>query len=203
MRQVRERWFKRPQGEPSGVCTGQRKPEKRMYRQYSVMWSRRSVHTPCFREQFPDCSGLELGEERSTVNTPEMTDVSVPIELFGNDGEARSLLEIQTCRRHEVTSGEEVRHFGADVKVHLVNNFRDISICGVNSRSVYKQRNFASSKRTVVEVHRRISSPYVKSDLSANLVQRILELLFDDHAVELTREKDLLVLRRIRVVHTA
>ena len=26
IRHVRERWLRRPQGEPSGVCTGQRKP---------------------------------------------------------------------------------------------------------------------------------------------------------------------------------
>ncbi len=45
MRQVRERWLSSPQGEPSGVCTGQRKPVCRLH-QILQQGSDRQAHIP-------------------------------------------------------------------------------------------------------------------------------------------------------------
>ena len=55
-------------------------------------------HTPSFGQQFSDSCRLQLGEESTTVNGPEVTDISLPVELFGDDSETRSLLQIKTRR---------------------------------------------------------------------------------------------------------
>lgn len=43
------------------------------------------------------------------MDTPEMTDVSVKVELFRNNRVSGRLLQIETSRRDEVTRGEKVR----------------------------------------------------------------------------------------------
>ena len=59
---------------------------------------------------------------------PEMTDISHPVQLFSNDREARSLLEVETSGRHQVTSGEEVRHSRTDLIVGLLEHLLDVPL---------------------------------------------------------------------------
>jgi hypothetical protein len=51
------------------------------------------------------------------MDTPEMTEVSIKVELFGNDSVAGRLLQVETGRRDEVSGGQEVGEFLADIKV--------------------------------------------------------------------------------------
>jgi hypothetical protein len=43
--------------------------------------------TPRLGKQLPYGSCFKLGEESASMDAPEMTDVSVPIELFCDNGE--------------------------------------------------------------------------------------------------------------------
>lgn len=52
---------------------------------------------PCFWEKLPDSRSLELSEEGTSVNGPEMADITHPVQLFGDDGETRRLLQVETC----------------------------------------------------------------------------------------------------------
>jgi hypothetical protein len=54
------------------------------------------LQTPSFGQQLPHSSSFEFRKERTTVNTPEVTDITLPVEFLGHNGETRRLLEIQT-----------------------------------------------------------------------------------------------------------
>jgi hypothetical protein len=56
------------------------------------------------------------------MDTPEMTDVSVEVEFLGYDNVSRSLLQIQTRWRNEITRSEEVGELGSDVPIRLAEN---------------------------------------------------------------------------------
>ncbi len=62
------------------------------------MSSRTIKLTPCFWKEFSYGGCLEFGEECTTVNTSEVTDVALPVELLSNNSETRGLLEIKTSR---------------------------------------------------------------------------------------------------------
>jgi hypothetical protein len=51
------------------------------------------------------------------MNTPEMTDVSVKVEFLGYNRISRSLLQIESGWRYEVTSSEEICEFGPYIPV--------------------------------------------------------------------------------------
>ena len=53
--------------------------------------------TPCLGKEFTDSGCLELSEEGTSVNGPEMADITHPVQLFGDDGETRRLLQVETC----------------------------------------------------------------------------------------------------------
>jgi hypothetical protein len=53
------------------------------------------------------------------MDTPEMTDVSVKVEFLGYNRISRSLLQIESRWRDEITSSEEVCEFGSYVPVGL------------------------------------------------------------------------------------
>jgi hypothetical protein len=48
--------------------------------------------TPGLRKQFPHRGRFQFCEEGTPMDTPEMADVPVPIQLFGNDRETCRLL---------------------------------------------------------------------------------------------------------------
>ena len=50
--------------------------------------------TPCFRQKFTNSCRFKFGKESIAMNTPEMANVSIPIEFLCNDGEARRLLKV-------------------------------------------------------------------------------------------------------------
>jgi hypothetical protein len=56
------------------------------------------------------------------MNTPEMTDVSVKVEFLGYNRISRSLLQIESGWRYEVTSREEVCELGPYIPVGLGQN---------------------------------------------------------------------------------
>jgi hypothetical protein len=53
------------------------------------------------------------------MDTPEMTDVSVKVEFLGYNRISRSLLQIKSRWRDEITGSEEVCEFGSYVPVGL------------------------------------------------------------------------------------
>jgi hypothetical protein len=86
MRQVWDRWFNKPHGDPSGVCTGHKKPGDTLsIRRKRLVKDENS--TPRLGKQLPHGSRFKLGEEGASVYAPEMTNVPEPIELFCNNGE--------------------------------------------------------------------------------------------------------------------
>ena len=42
------------------------------------------------------------------MNTPKVADISLPIQLFGDDSEPRSLLKIKTGGRDEIACSKEI-----------------------------------------------------------------------------------------------
>lgn len=61
------------------------------------------------------------------MDTPEMTEVSVEIELLGDDGVTRCLLQIETGRRDEITGSEEVGKLRSYIPVGLGENIGKVS----------------------------------------------------------------------------
>jgi len=53
------------------------------------------------------------------MDTPEMTDVSVKVEFLGYNRISRSLLQIKSRWRNQITSSEEVCKFGPYIPVGL------------------------------------------------------------------------------------
>jgi hypothetical protein len=56
------------------------------------------------------------------MDTPEMTDVSVKVEFLGYNCVSRSLLQIKTRWRDEITGSEEVCEFGPYIPIRLGQN---------------------------------------------------------------------------------
>lgn len=63
------------------------------------------------------------------MNTPEMTDVSVKVEFFCYNCITRSLLQIKTRWRDEITSSEEVCEFGSYIPVGLGQDCVEVFGC--------------------------------------------------------------------------
>jgi hypothetical protein len=53
---------------------------------------REDYSTPGLRKQFPHGGRFQFCKEGTSMNTPEMADVPMPIQLFGNDRETGRLL---------------------------------------------------------------------------------------------------------------
>ena len=85
------------------------------------------VRTPCFRQELADRRRLQLSKERTTVYTPEVADIPVPVQLLRHDRETCGLLQVETCRRDKIPCGEEVGEFGADVEVYSGEDFSEIA----------------------------------------------------------------------------
>ena len=141
------------------------------------------------------------------MDASEMTEVSVEVELLGDDGVSSRLLKIESGRRDEVSGREEVRHLLSDVEVDLLHRLVDVS--------VWKRSEFESASRfgipgkegrkkeeelTVEEINSSDIPSHVLSNLSSNGSDGLVELLLDDHVVEESGEENFLVLRRIGVV---
>jgi hypothetical protein len=62
------------------------------------------------------------------MNRPEVTDISLPVQLLRNNGESGCLLQVQTCRRNQVSRGKKVGHFCTDVKIHSTQNLVEVPI---------------------------------------------------------------------------
>ena len=82
--------------------------------------------TPGFRKQLSYCSRLQLGEEGTTMDAAEMTEVTVKVEFLGNNGVTRSLLQIQTCGRYKIASSEEECELRSNIKVGLSNSREEV-----------------------------------------------------------------------------
>ena len=68
----------------------------------------RAEETPTLGEQLSDCRCFELGEEATSVDHAEMADEAVKVDLFGHDGESRSLLQIETTGTDKVACRQKV-----------------------------------------------------------------------------------------------
>jgi hypothetical protein len=90
MRHVRDRWLSRPHGDPSGVWTGHRKPGNASVKCRKPI--RNIDSTPRLGKQLPHCGCLEFCEEGASMNTSEMADIPMPIQLFCNNSETCGLL---------------------------------------------------------------------------------------------------------------
>lgn len=86
IRHVRDKWLRRPHGEPSGVCTGHRNPVMKSS-QYSYHGLLSDRLTPGFGKQFTNSGSLQLREESTTMYGSEMADVPHPVQLFGHNSE--------------------------------------------------------------------------------------------------------------------
>lgn len=86
------------------------------------------VLTPGLWEQLPHSGSLQLCEEGTAVHTTEMTDISMPVKLFCNYGEPRSLLKVESSGRYEIPGSEEIAHLGTDIPVHLLYHLFNIAI---------------------------------------------------------------------------
>jgi hypothetical protein len=53
----------------------------------------RTKETPGFRKKFTHSSCLEFSKECTTMDTTEVRNVSIKVELFSNNGIARKLLQ--------------------------------------------------------------------------------------------------------------
>jgi hypothetical protein len=95
----------------------------------------RAQETPRVGQQLSHRRRLELGEEGSSVDTPEVREVSVEVELLSDNGVPRGLLQVEAGRRDEVARGEEVGQLGADVPVHLEQGF--LEICPYCQRCIF------------------------------------------------------------------
>lgn len=58
-----------------------------------------------------------------------MTEISIKVELFRDDGVTSRLLKIQPRRRHKITCGEEIRHLVADVEIDFAENAEEVLVC--------------------------------------------------------------------------
>jgi hypothetical protein len=120
--------------------------------------------------------------------TPEVTEVSVEVELFGDNGVTRGLLQIETGWGNEITGGEEVGQFVSDVKVYLVEYSEKVFAWrgrGSDRRwSVLScgRRADPDLPRTVIKVPSPLS-PHVLVDLSTDGGETLVESLLDDHAI--------------------
>jgi len=63
------------------------------------------------------------------MDTPEMTNVSIKVEFLGDNRISRSLLQIKTRGRDEITSSEEVCEFRSYVPVGLGQNCAKVLGC--------------------------------------------------------------------------
>ena len=55
----------------------------------------RTEEAPTLGQERSYSGGFEFGEECTTVNASKVTDVSLPIEFFGDDGETGGLLKVE------------------------------------------------------------------------------------------------------------
>lgn len=73
------KWFRRPHGAPSGVCTGQRNPA---LIQSKTTESGTTPLTPCLWKEFTNSCSTHLSKECSTVDSSEMRKISIEVELL-------------------------------------------------------------------------------------------------------------------------
>jgi hypothetical protein len=63
------------------------------------------------------------------MDTPEMTQVSVKVELLRDNRIPAGLLQVEARRRDEVARSEEVRQLGANVPVGLCEQLLKVAFC--------------------------------------------------------------------------
>lgn len=63
------------------------------------------------------------------MDTPEMTEVPVKVELLGDDSVTGRLLQVETGWRDEVSGGKEVGEFLADIKVRFGEDRGEVAAC--------------------------------------------------------------------------
>jgi hypothetical protein len=63
------------------------------------------------------------------MNTSEMTQVSVIVQLFRDNCVTRSLLQIETGGRYQVSSGQKVGQLLADVEIRFCQCVHEVFGC--------------------------------------------------------------------------
>jgi len=130
------------------------------------------------------------------MDTSEMREVSVEIELFSNNGVTGRLLQVETGWRDQISGSQEVSQFLPDVPIRLLQ-YR-LEITGYSSvLATYKAK-----RRTGAEITGFVLAN-VLVDLSLDTVEAFVETFFDDHSVKVSRQEHLVVLWGIRVVGAA
>jgi hypothetical protein len=81
-----------------------------------------AIHTPRLRQQLSYRRRLQLCEKGTTVDTPEMREVSIKVQLFRDNGITTGLLQVETGRTDEVAGSEEIRQFRPNVPIGLCQN---------------------------------------------------------------------------------
>jgi len=125
------------------------------------------------------------------MDTPEMTDVSIEIEFLGDNRITRSLLQIKTRWRDEITSSEEVCEFRPYVPIGLGQNCAKVLGC--------LSADVALTTLTVCEGFVLLLT-HILGDLGLDTIETFLETFLDNHTIEETGKEDFVMLRRIGVV---
>ena len=84
--------------------------------------------TPRFWQKFPYSCRFQLGKKCSTVYTPKVAYITLPVQLFGDDSEPRRLLKVKTSGRDEIACSKEIRQLCSNVKINFSENFVKVSL---------------------------------------------------------------------------
>ncbi len=85
-----------------------------------------------------------------------MTEISIEVELFSDNGVTSGLLKIQPSWRDEITGGEEIGHLVADVEVDLAKHAKEVL---AYRQTKMDQRQFRSRREIIA--HCRRSRPVI------------------------------------------
>jgi len=111
------------------------------------------------------------------MDRAEVGEVTVVVELLGDNGITGDLHEIKTGARDEVTCDEEVTELLADIRAHI----EDLApVVRINNASLI--------------------TAGIAHDLCLDNVEGVIELLLEDHEVEVAGEKAFVAGKRVDVV---
>lgn len=69
------------------------------------------------------------------MDTSEVANVTLPVQLLRNNSESCSLLEIETRWGDEIACGQEVGKFCSNVEVYFAQDLLEIFYCEENQKS--------------------------------------------------------------------
>lgn len=79
----------------------------------------RACEAPRFGEELSDSCRFHLSEVLTTMDWPEMGQVTCRIELIGNDGETGGLLHINLTSGDKITSRQKVLKFLTNLSLRI------------------------------------------------------------------------------------